>query len=62
MSDLRESFGDDWDIGVWTLWRGRADLLIRAAGTGIALTGFFGFRARTVLWDSLAGRVQQLTL
>lgn len=48
MPNLRESLGDDRDIGVGAFWCGGADLLVGTASTGIALAGFLRLGTRAV--------------
>lgn len=49
MSDLRETFGDDGDVGIGPL-RGRGtDRLIGTASAGIAFSCLLRLRSRTVL-------------
>lgn len=54
MSDLRKTFGDDWDIWIGAFGRGSTNGLIRAAGAGISLTCLFGLGAWTMFCSVLA--------
>ena len=52
VSDLRESLGDDRDIGVGAFGCGGTNLLVGTASTGIALAGFLGLGTRAVFCNN----------